>query len=858
VSATTADDRYERIATDKLWALLPEVYRAQDSPMLDQPGPLHELIRRLAVQVAVVRRNLDRLWEDQSIEACEDWVIPYIAALVDTNLVPAMDARGQRLDVANTINYRRRKGTLGLVEQLAADVTGWECRAVEFFRVLTRRRHGLDPAIGRPADSPDPAGARRLELAEGLVGLLTGTPLGGYADLRNAAGAASTNTAFDEFHHRLDVRRGQGALGWYGIPKLGVFLWTSVSIAVDRATPVKVSGCERHCAFDPTGRQTALFAADDRPATGFGEGWRPLAEWQVPGPITQLLYDAVALADAIPPMPGGWPDPLASLWPASLSVTPLDSGAPLDDDAVDVWPEVGRFKLLPAVVGEDVEVGYRYGLPAEIGAGPYDRRQACVTTPPDPAPVARVPGGSDIALHDALAAIAGSGTAIVTDGLTSTAVADVGTSQPIGQVTIRAADEGRAVIVPKQPAAPWTFVGDAPGPGDATARLRLEGVLLSGADIVLQGRFAEVTLSCCTLDPGTSGELRDPAVIWEPAVDLRPLSPTRVWIEGAVRQLTVQRCITGPIRVRQAGFVETLSISDSVVQGLPASDSRLLAPEQVYDPDGLFSLLRHKRDPLTRWIAGTLSSATKTAVRHHSDGTAVTPGDLSALVSDLNAVIAGASIWKPTRFADRQLSAAARAAASSNPSGDALVALNRRLLDEAFGVQLHDAAIAVADGLTQLVRTTVLGWGYVHRLQCSESILDEPVIAGDAQDGCVRFSAWASGSLVPRKYESVRIASRAPIFVTRRFGEWAYGQLSTDADSAILAAGTAGSPSIRSGSHDGSEMGAYCAQGASVKERSLQIKLDEFLPVGLTAVQIPMPPFDAEAETKRGRPWPPT
>jgi hypothetical protein len=144
MSTAPVNDGYEGAAAAKLWALLPEVYRSEDSLVLDQPGPLQELLARIAVQVAVVRRSLDRLWEDQSIESCDDWVIPYIAALVDTNLVPAMDARGQRLDVANTINYRRRKGTLGLVEQLAADVTGWECRAVEFFRTLARRRHGLD------------------------------------------------------------------------------------------------------------------------------------------------------------------------------------------------------------------------------------------------------------------------------------------------------------------------------------------------------------------------------------------------------------------------------------------------------------------------------------------------------------------------------------------------------------------------------------------------------------------------------------------------------------------------------------------------------------------------------------------
>ena len=107
----------------------------------------------------MVRRSIDRLWEDQSIETCSDWVIPYIAALLDTNLVPSMDARGQRLDVANTIYYRRRKGTVALLEQLASDVTGWEAHVVEFFRLLGRRRHLLDPPIGYPAGDPDPAGS---------------------------------------------------------------------------------------------------------------------------------------------------------------------------------------------------------------------------------------------------------------------------------------------------------------------------------------------------------------------------------------------------------------------------------------------------------------------------------------------------------------------------------------------------------------------------------------------------------------------------------------------------------------------------------------------------------------------------
>ena len=847
-------DLYEQIAYTKLWALLPEVYRAADATELDGPGPLQELCRRLAQQVAVVRRSLDRLWEDQSIEGCEDWVIPYIAALLDTNLVPAMDARGQRLDVANTINYRRRKGTLGLIEQLAADVTGWESRAIEFFRRLTRRRHLLDPAIGRPADAVDPAAARQLQLAEMLVGKLSGTPAGGYADLRSATGAAATGSAFDEFSHRVDVRPGRGALGWYTISKLGLFLWRSPSIPVPRATPVQVANCQGYFSFDPTGRQIALWQADNRPAAGYGEGWVSIEEWEVPGPIDQLVYDAILALCDVPVPRDAWPERDASLWPGSLSVSELDAGYPVSQDAVTVWTDVGRLKLDSAVA--PVEVSYHYGLPGLLGAGPYDRRQACVTTPPDPQPVTEVQGGSATALHDALLALGSAGTVVLTDGLTSTAVADLGSAAaPISNVCVHAIDESRAVIRQASGAAPWVFEGPTSVTGTG-AQLRLEALLLSGFDVVLRGYFEQVTITCCTFDPGTAGDLRTPQVTWEPAVDGQALSPTRLWIEGTVKSLVIERSVLGPIRTRQGGKTESIEISDSIVQGLPSATGPTLTADQIFDGDGLVELFHTQPDPLTAWLATQLSAASENVLATHQAGTTVSAGDLASIALDLQAVIDGPSIWDPPRFADRTIPPELVTAAQQ-ATGPAVAAANADLLRAAFPVQLGDAAVATETGITTLCRSTMLGRGYVHQLYCSESILDDWFVAADDQDGCVRFSAWAQQSVIPRKYESVQIAAGSPIFESRRFGESFFGQLSGTADAEILQSSTAGPPSIRAGSHDGSEMGAFCSGAAAVKERSLLIKLDEYTPVGLTPVLIPMPPFDATAETKRGRPWPP-
>ena len=52
---------------------------------LRRSRPASRAGRRVGAQAAVVRRSIDRLWEDQSIESCEDWVVDYIGDLLATN-----------------------------------------------------------------------------------------------------------------------------------------------------------------------------------------------------------------------------------------------------------------------------------------------------------------------------------------------------------------------------------------------------------------------------------------------------------------------------------------------------------------------------------------------------------------------------------------------------------------------------------------------------------------------------------------------------------------------------------------------------------------------------------------------------
>ena len=489
--------------------------------------------------------------------------------------------------------------------------------------------------------------------------------MGGYADLRRVLGASDTSGPYDEYRHRADVRQGQGATGWYGIQKIGVFLWQTAGIAVPRATPVPVASCPGHYSFDPTGLQIGLWQADGLPPEGYGEQWTSLAQWQVPGPMTQELYDAVAQAAVTPVPPGAYPDPGASFWPSSLSVSPLGSGEPLAEDTVRVWPVVGRFAA-PAGTG-DVEVSYHYGLFSQIGAGPTTGGRSAWPSP-DPGLPAQVQGGTATALAAALGAVAPTGTVVVTDGLTSTAVSAVGSAAaPIASVTVRATDQGRAVV--RLPVAasvsggtpvvnqPWVFTGSAlttssGTPTQPAATLRLEGLLLSGLDIVLRGGFDRVTLSCCTLDPGTDGSLWQPPAVWQPAVDGRALAACLLRIEGTVSTLVIDRCILGPARVSSGGVVQTLCASNSIIQGLPLDTGAGLTPQAVFDPAGLFGLLHHQRDPLTAWLAGQLTGTAATAVASYTDGAAVSAADLSAVVAGLNTVL-GAPLWDPALFADR-------------------------------------------------------------------------------------------------------------------------------------------------------------------------------------------------------------
>ncbi len=140
--------------------------------------------------------------------------------------------------------------------------------------------------------------------------------------------------------------------------------------------------------------------------------------------------------------------------------------------------------------------------------------------------------------------------------------------------------------------------------------------------------------------------------------------------------------------------------------------------------------------------------------------------------------------------------------------------------------------------VVQLERVTVLGQLHCVELHASESILDEVATVEDRQVGCIRYSRYERDSVLPRKFACVpsstalhaaRLDLRylAPIFDSRHFSRCDYARLAASSPVEIATASEAGS-----------EIGAFASGRATIRLENLQLKLNEFLPVGLSALAL--------------------
>ena len=151
---------------DQLYRLLPEVYRHRDN------GDLRAYLDASGYLLDLIRSTLEQRYADSFPDnppdglACQDWLIPYFAQLLDARLV-SPHVEGRRDEVANAVSWRQRKGTLTAIEEIAEAIDQVEVEVQEGWkRVATTPRIGLPllPATVFGADD-EPDGTDRLAMA---------------------------------------------------------------------------------------------------------------------------------------------------------------------------------------------------------------------------------------------------------------------------------------------------------------------------------------------------------------------------------------------------------------------------------------------------------------------------------------------------------------------------------------------------------------------------------------------------------------------------------------------------------------------------------------------------------------------
>ena len=570
---------------ERLLALLPVHIRARDE---ESGGLLRALLTAVASELDVLERDVSELYDSWFVETCPEWAVPYLADLVGlAEPLPDLGAAAsRRAVVANTVAYRRRKGTVAVLERLAGDVTGWPAHAVESYRLLASSAHMRHMHLERPATAGlRPAAQLDLEHVEVAGGSLTRLP------------------------HSGEVRPAARAGRRFRIPDVGVFLFPLQVLEVGAAG---VSTAEEHAQLPgwpvarrvgdawrvhPLGRPTPLFAVP----RDEGAVEHLAAEEDLPIPLRprRLLANLeAARAASVAGRAGPWPLPVAvsidgapPLPPGRIRVSGLEDL--LDDVAAGAPPQPQvlldvRTGALRTFAGREpsnpdrVLVRHAIGSVADVGAGTYDRTDVHERAlQADPYAGDRLVSGQTAVI----AAAVGSGKVVATLGEALQQAGDDWAAGARGTYVISIGDNGaypgdlrltvpegaRLVLVaaswPEQvlggeetlPPRPGVYTPASLRPllsgtltldGGAGSSVVLDGLVLDGDLEVADGQLGSLTVAQCTV----SGTIR----VVDPPVDTQ--GPTH-----ATLQVAVLRSMVGGVQVGRS--VPRLDLQDSIVDG---------------------------------------------------------------------------------------------------------------------------------------------------------------------------------------------------------------------------------------------------------------------------------------------------
>ena len=794
---TERHDHFDRYYAEKIWALIPEYYREEDG-LAEPPGVLRGFVEVLAQQAATLRRSNDELWDDQFIDLCADWAVPYLGELVATRMVSALNLRARRVDVAKTIYYRRRAGTPRILEELIADITGWEGKLVEEFRRLGRMRHGLDP---HPA---------------AFAGLHTGTMPGGWADLRSAHGAELADSPFEEFHHTPDVRRPRGRAGRYGIAKLGFHLYRLKATRLDNVTPA-AGPLAGTFTFDPSGRDIPLFIrrhrTDDRERFDW-EAWISAKEWEVPSPMrcrvlnhAEFLINEQVLAQLLPILTG--PPISLSLANANIILVllrrfhgqriPSESRLFQISAALSATPALMNALRNPVAWNQLLVMSLidDCGKRALLPIGVYGTDLAPTTTAED--------------TSDASVAIK-----IFRNNILPNRFVPVARELIVGGdlANFTATVGGVAkewVVDPKRGRLRWVGAGAAPQPlvcyhygfsADigAGGYDRSESLTAAVTRVISGGGQIQTTV------PGNPNFLPPGGVNPDVAQILDSANYTPIDNRNQITNLEFRAAN----RTRPY-----LQLTHNWLLNTAA------AGESVLTLDGL-------------WIGATGAFQ----IRLQGDYKLVT---LRHMTLDPGGVDASGNVIRPVPLSIR--GNVEKLVIEKSIVGPILVEgagelTNLEIRDSIVDGQESTApALSVPAGKVTMRSVTVFGEVEVEWLDASETLITGFTNVTNTQEGCFRFSAVierqdplnpaSPHSRVPHPYESYFVHDFAGTFTSRVFGQPGFAQLS---ESAPLF--------LHRGAENGSEIGAFSSLLNPIKLDSLRAKVDEFAPFGLLPVYV--------------------
>ena len=516
-----------------------QAQRLEQLQAKNQTGPLQALISILAEQVEVLEDSLVQAYDDQFIETCQEWIVPYIGDLVGvTGLHDFPNAPfSNRAFVANTLAFRRRKGTVCVLEQLARDVTGWPANVVEYFQRLATSQY-----------------MNHIRISNLTV-----------SDIRNADDQL-LNTPFDSYARTLDVRNIEPLRGKYNIPNIGIFLWRISSNTITHAPAFRVDA--RRYLFDAIGRDTQLYTRPQTEAT-ITQLSGPL---NVPMAISRRMLNlsmdsyyganlSILLEFTLPTTspPTAIPISACDLSDVKDSHGNVIGWAHKPKDSIGIDPQLGRIAFPSAISAPtDVHVNYLYGFSAEMGSGEYGRQldsgaDVTIQIPTDAATI-------QSAVNLAISRLTGSKTtAIVEIENNEYYVETPNIHVPAGKsIELRGADEKRPVLVLSK---------DMEITGGFESSFTINGLLVTGAiDVPAKDKsgaanlLRQLQISHCTLVPTNV-----PKIKTAPA---QPAGP-RLLVEAANVTILVDHSIVGSIRATDES---TVTLCNSIVDGLSETE----------------------------------------------------------------------------------------------------------------------------------------------------------------------------------------------------------------------------------------------------------------------------------------------